>query len=164
MEFYFQSNSVMNSLKCPKSKSLSHCLTELFPFYQNKHWTIQRRNDGSVDQPFHRILWKIVGFQLRYVHRSQKAVICHLFMVNRFFRKVVLATYRNWTQIQMPCTVKCIFTCVSTGAAGAGTHRTLRHCLLHPLILRLLVLLKPADFEAPQLSSIEQTLPTDPNS
>ena len=59
MEFYFQSNSVMNSLKCPKSKSLSHCLTKLFPFYQNKHWTIQRRNDGSVDPPLHRILSKI---------------------------------------------------------------------------------------------------------
>ena len=62
MEFYFQNNSVMNSLKCSKSKSLSHCLTELFPFYQNKNWTIQRRNDGSVDQPFHCILSKIVGF------------------------------------------------------------------------------------------------------
>ena len=62
MEFYFQSNSVMNSLKYPKSNSLSHCLTKLFPFYQNKHWTIQRRNDGSVDQPFHCILSKIVGF------------------------------------------------------------------------------------------------------
>ena len=36
MEFYFQSNSVMNSLECPKSKSLSHCLTEIFPIYQNK--------------------------------------------------------------------------------------------------------------------------------
>ena len=62
MEFYFQSNSVMNSLKCPKSKSLSHCLTELFPFYQNKHWTIQRRDDRSVDPSFHRIILKIVGF------------------------------------------------------------------------------------------------------
>ena len=62
MDFYFQSNSAMNSLKCPKSKSLSHCLTKLFLFYQNKHWTIQRRNNGSVDQPFHRILSKIVRF------------------------------------------------------------------------------------------------------
>ena len=34
MEFSF--HSVMNSLKYPKSKSLSHCLTELFPIYQNK--------------------------------------------------------------------------------------------------------------------------------
>jgi hypothetical protein len=35
MEFYFQSNSLMNSLKCPKSKSLSHCLTELFLLFYN---------------------------------------------------------------------------------------------------------------------------------
>jgi hypothetical protein len=38
--------------------------------------------------------------------------------------------------------------CVSTGAAGARTHRSLGHHLLHPLILRLLVLCAPADFEA----------------
>ena len=37
--------------------------------------------------------------------------------------------------------------CVSTGAAGAGTRRSLGHHLLHPLILRLLVLCAPADFE-----------------
>ena len=49
MEFHFQSNSVMNSLKCPKSKSLSHCLTELFPIYQNKHWTIRWRDNRSVN-------------------------------------------------------------------------------------------------------------------
>ena len=52
----------MNSLKCPKSKSLSYCLTELFPFYQNKYWTIQRRDDLSVDPSVHRIIFKIVGF------------------------------------------------------------------------------------------------------
>ena len=62
MEFYFQSNSVMNSLKCPKSKSLSHCLTELFPIYQNKHWIIRRQKDCSVDPLFHRIILNIVGF------------------------------------------------------------------------------------------------------
>ena len=38
--------------------------------------------------------------------------------------------------------------CVSTGAAGAHTRRSLGHHLLHPLILRLLVLCAPADFEA----------------
>jgi hypothetical protein len=38
--------------------------------------------------------------------------------------------------------------CVSTGAAGARTRRSLGHHLLHPLILRLLVLSAPADFEA----------------
>ena len=62
MEFFFQSNSIMNSLKCPKSKSLSHCLTELFPNYQNKHWTIRRRNDRFANPPFHRIILKIDGF------------------------------------------------------------------------------------------------------
>ena len=36
--------------------------------------------------------------------------------------------------------------CVSTGAAGA--RRSLGHHLLHPLILRLLVLCAPADFQA----------------
>ena len=34
MEFYLKSNSVKNSLKCPKSKSLSHSLSKLFPNYQ----------------------------------------------------------------------------------------------------------------------------------
>ncbi len=38
--------------------------------------------------------------------------------------------------------------CVRTGAAGARTRRFLGHHLLHPLILRLLVLCAPADFEA----------------
>ena len=38
--------------------------------------------------------------------------------------------------------------CVTTGAAGAQTRRSLGHDLLHPLILRLLELCAPADFEA----------------
>ena len=38
--------------------------------------------------------------------------------------------------------------CVSMGAAGARTHRSLGHHLLHPTILRLLVLCAPTDFEA----------------
>jgi hypothetical protein len=64
MELYFQSNSVINSFKCPKSKSLSHFLTELFPIYQNKHWTIRQRDDRSVDPSSHRIVLKIIGFQI----------------------------------------------------------------------------------------------------
>ena len=64
MEFHFQSNSVMNSLKYPKSKSLSHCLTELFPIYQNKHWTIRRQEDHTVIPSYQRIILKIVGFQM----------------------------------------------------------------------------------------------------
>ena len=45
-------NRVWNALSC--------CLTELFPIYQNKHWTIRRRNDRSVDPSSHRIILKIV--------------------------------------------------------------------------------------------------------
>ena len=37
--------------------------------------------------------------------------------------------------------------CVSRGAAGARTRRSLEHHLLHPQILMLLVLSAPTDFE-----------------
>ena len=37
---------------------------------------------------------------------------------------------------------------LSMGAAGARNRRSLGHHLLYPLILRLLVLCAPADFEA----------------
>ena len=50
--------------------------------------------------------------------------------------------------------------CVSTGAAGAQTHRSLGHHLLHPLILRLLVLFAPADLRPRAL----QDAPADPDS
>ena len=53
----------MNSLKCTKSKSLSHCLTELLPLYHNKHWTIIQWDDRSVYPSSHRIISKIFGFQ-----------------------------------------------------------------------------------------------------
>ena len=39
-KFCMCSNSVMNSLKCL-------CLTELFPIYQNKHWTIRQQDNNS---------------------------------------------------------------------------------------------------------------------
>ena len=48
---------------CPMTKSATHCLTELFPIYQNKHWTIRRRDNHSVDPSSYRIILKIVGFQ-----------------------------------------------------------------------------------------------------
>ena len=46
--FFFQSNSVKNSLKCPKAKSANHCITKLFPIYQNKNWTIRRQDNHTV--------------------------------------------------------------------------------------------------------------------
>ena len=48
---------------CPKTKSATHCLTKLFPIYQNKHWTIRQQDDRSVHPSSRRIILKIVGFQ-----------------------------------------------------------------------------------------------------
>ena len=45
------------------AEKLSHCLIELFPIYQNKHWTIRRQDDQSVEPSYHSIILKIVGFQ-----------------------------------------------------------------------------------------------------
>ena len=59
MDFFFQNNSVENSLICPRAKSSNHCLTELFSIYQNKHWTIRRRDDHIVVPSSNRIKSKI---------------------------------------------------------------------------------------------------------
>ena len=74
MESYFQSNSVKNTLKCPKAKSATHCLTKLFPIYQNKNWTIRRWEDHPVDPSSHRIILKIVGFYVSYEQPLTKSV------------------------------------------------------------------------------------------
>ena len=76
IEFYFQSNSVMNSLKCPKSKSLSHCLNELFPIYQDKYWTIRQQDDRSVDPSYYIEDCRIFKFKSwldSNAHKSQDA-------------------------------------------------------------------------------------------
>ena len=62
MDFFFQNNSVEDSLICPRTKSASHCLTKLFPIYQNKHWTIRRRDDHIVVPSSNRIKLKIDWF------------------------------------------------------------------------------------------------------
>ena len=59
-------------------------------------------------------------------------------------------------------TAKLIRECVSTGAAGAQTRRSLGHHLLHPLILRLLVLCAPAVLRPRALQ--DAPAPADPNS
>ena len=70
MEFYFQSDSVKNSLICPKTKSATHCLTELFPFYQNKHWIIRRRDNHTIvlssDRPTV-LYWRLSDFRSQIV-------------------------------------------------------------------------------------------------
>ena len=52
--------------------------------------------------------------------------------------------------------------CVSAGAAGARTHRSLGHHILHPLILRLLVVCAPAVLRPRALQ--DAPAPADPNS
>ena len=52
--------------------------------------------------------------------------------------------------------------CVSMGAAGAQTRRSLGNHLLHPLILRLLVLCAPAVLRPRALQ--DAPAPADPNS
>ena len=52
--------------------------------------------------------------------------------------------------------------CVSVGAAGARTRRSLGYHLLHPLILRLLVLCAPAVVRPRALQ--DAPAPADPNS
>ena len=52
--------------------------------------------------------------------------------------------------------------CVSMGAAGARTRRSLGDHLLHPLILRLLVLCAPAVLKPRALQDVPG--PADPNS
>ena len=37
-------------------RMLIHCPTKLFPIYQNRPWTIQRRDDCSVDPFFQHII------------------------------------------------------------------------------------------------------------
>ena len=51
--------------------------------------------------------------------------------------------------------------CISTGAAGARTRKSLGHHLLHPLILRLLVLCAPAGLRPRALQNAPA--PADPN-
>ena len=58
-----------NSLICPKAKSATHCLTELFSIFQNKHGIIRRRDDHIVVQSSHRNIFKIDWF-LHYKLKS----------------------------------------------------------------------------------------------
>ena len=48
----------------PKTKLATHCLTELFPICQNKHWTIRRQDDCSVGLSSHGIILEIVRFEI----------------------------------------------------------------------------------------------------
>ena len=78
MDFFFKNNSVENSLICPRTKSASHCLTKLFPIYQNKHWTIRRRDNHIVVQSSHRNISKIDGFFIAVCEDSKRRLLSGL--------------------------------------------------------------------------------------
>ena len=88
MDFFFQNNSVENSLICPRTKSASHCLTE-FPIYQNKHWTIKRWDDHIVVQSSHRNIltdfyslhWKSKKSRSLFWHKK----VCGIFVFLIFY-------------------------------------------------------------------------------
>ena len=42
----------INILEFPKAKQSTHCLTELFPIYQKKNWTIRWWNDQMIDPSY----------------------------------------------------------------------------------------------------------------
>ena len=57
----------MNSLNCPKIKSLSYCLTELFPIYQSN---IGPSDGGTIIPSTHRptvLYWRLSDFKVWHV-------------------------------------------------------------------------------------------------
>ena len=76
----------------------------------------------------------------------------------------VTNVHRKFTlKVSFFCNLLILFReCVSTGAAGAQTRRSLGYHLLHPLILRLLVLCAPAVLRPRALQ--DAPAPADPNS
>ena len=82
MEFYFQSNSVRNSLKFSKAKSPSHCLTELLPIYQNNILTNSWWDDHTTVSSYHHIILKIVRFLVCFL--KSNLIFCKFMLKNNF--------------------------------------------------------------------------------
>ena len=61
----------INSLKCPKAKPSTHCLTELFQIYQTNHWTIRWWNDQKIVPSYY-----IKDCRIYYVKHGQENP-CH---------------------------------------------------------------------------------------
>ena len=81
--FFLQNNSVENSLICPRAKSSNHCLTELFSIYQNKHWTIRRRDDHIVVPSSNRIKSKIDWIQDRGINKPGSINLDYVMIAHR---------------------------------------------------------------------------------
>ena len=77
--------------------------------------------------------------------------VCRLVVIVQHRHSVTNSSH--FVQKNIPCRE-----CVSTGSEGAWTRRSLGHHILHPLILRLLLLCTLADFEA-QSSLLYNRLP-----
>ena len=98
-----QLKTAINSLICPMTKSATHCLTELFLIYQNKHWTNKRQDDCSIEPLSHRIILKIVGFQIHKMkytfvqngHGWKKMLFCVKTVVI-FFNLLSFAQKPQW--------------------------------------------------------------------
>ena len=103
MDFFFQNDSVENSLICPRTKSASHCLTELFQIYQNKHWTIRRRDDHIVVPSSNRIKSKVDWIYVKTLERIVTDLLQQFQskypMTLEFFRKYVWYLLNKMFQI-----------------------------------------------------------------
>ena len=64
------------------------------------------------------------------------------------YHLIIWEEHKIWRNLTLRFDITKCRECISTGAAGEQTRRSLGHHLLHPLILRLFVLCTPADFEA----------------
>ena len=108
-------------------------------FYSPQFWWIMPRHVFTRAQ--RRRLNAGKGFPpFRHLRFRQESFRQGCFNTERF-RHVQYLVLRTFRQIE-------VRECVSTGVAGARTRRSLGHHLLHPLILRLLVLCAAADFKA----------------
>ena len=99
----------------------------MIPFPVDCVWTLSGDTDVCITKKFAANLTSFQHYQIYLTNHWQ------IFILTRqLFISILLSIHRE---------------CVSRGAAGARTRRSLGHHLLHPLILRLLVLCAPADFE-----------------
>ena len=99
--FYFQSNSVKNSLICPKAKSATHCLTKLFPIYQNKHWTIRRWDDHTLVPSCHLctvLYWRLFDFWTLKPHNQK-----YFKMLSETWERGILSPVRSRGLFQDKC-------------------------------------------------------------
>ena len=97
--FFLQNNSVGNILICPRANSSHHCLTELFSIYQNKHWTIRRRDDHIVVPSSDRNILKIDWILIYNSHSWAKFKIILLKKTETKFFTVF--EFKNWRYLEV---------------------------------------------------------------